>query len=311
MLNLIPSLNRMGLEVRAKQYPTSLKDKLNLYRQLPKYDAIVLQKKLLSFVDFKLLRMLSKRIVFDFDDAVYIRDDQATISTSRTRLARFRRTVAGSDLVVAGTPFLAEEAAKYTNNISIVPSAVEVSGIPVKNWQIDNDRFVIGWVGSSGNLHYLENLAEPLRKLTKKYPLELRVISNKPAVIDGVSVVNIPWSLKGQAQEIAKFDVGLMPLPKNQWSQGKCSYKALQYMAAGVPVVATDWGYNRTVILEGETGLLADDDEQYYEKIKLLIDSPELAKKFSYAGRTLVENKYSIEVLGERLALLIKGLLIN
>lgn len=302
MLNLIPVLNSTGLNITVEQYPVSLKKKLDLYRILHRFDAVVLQKKLLSFPDFKLLRMFSKRIVYDFDDAVYIRDDQATEPVSRTRLARFSRTVANADLVVAGTPFLADEAAKFAKNISIVPSAVEVTGIPVKNWQTANERFVIGWVGSGGNLRYLENLAEPLRKLAGEYPLELRVISNKPAYMEGVPVVNIQWSLEGQAQEIARFDAGLMPLPKTHWSQGKCSYKALQYMAAGVPVVATDWGYNRQVIREGETGLLAEDDMQYYRKIRLLIESPELAKSMGDAGRRLVEREYSIEVVGELLA---------
>lgn len=311
MLNLIPSLSGQGLVITAQQYPSSIKDKLDLYRQLSGYDAVVLQKKLLSFPDFKLLKMFSRRIVYDFDDAVYIRDDQATEPVSRTRLARFSRTVANSDLVVAGTPFLAEEAARYTKNISVVPSAVEVTGVPAKNWQTANERFVIGWVGSGGNLRYLENLAEPLRKLAGEYPLELRVISNKPAYMEGVPVVNIQWTLEGQAQEIARFDAGLMPLPKTKWSQGKCSYKALQYMAAGVPVVATDWGYNRQVIREGETGLLAEDDMQYYSKIRLLIQSPELAKRVGEAGRRLVEREYSIEVVGERLARSIKDLLQN
>jgi len=301
MLNLVPTLSRLGLDVTAQQYPSSIKDKLNLYTQLSGYDAVVLQKKLLSFPDFKLLRMFSKRIVYDFDDAVYIRDDQAAEPVSRTRLARFSRTVAHADLVVAGTPFLADEASKYTKNISIVPSAVEVAGIPLKNWQTTNERFVIGWVGSGGNLGYLEKLAEPLRKLAGEYPLELRVISNKPAYMEGVPVVNIQWTLEGQAQEIARFDAGLMPLPKTHWSQGKCSYKALQYMAAGVPVVATDWGYNRQVIREGETGLLAEDDMQYYRKIRLLIESPELAKRVGDAGRRLVELEYSIEVVAAKL----------
>ena len=214
-----------------------------------------------------------------------------------------------SDLVVAGTPFLAEEAAKYTRNISIVPSAVEVTGLPVKNWRISNERWVIGWVGSSGNLHYLENLAKPLRKLAKEYPLELRVISNKTINIEDVPVVNIQWTLEGQAQEIAKFDVGVMPLPKSHWSEGKCSYKALQYMAAGVPVVATNWGYNRQIIREGETGLLAYDDEQYYEKIKLLIDSRDLAEHIGNAGQNMVRQEYSLEVIGTKLGEIIQRIL--
>jgi len=145
-----------------------------------------------------------------------------------------------------------------------------------------------------------------LQKLAQEFPLELRVVSNRSLHLDGVNVTNIPWTLSGQASEIAKFDIGVMPLPQNSWTEGKCSYKALQYMAAAVPVVATNWGYNRIAIQDNETGLLADDNDQFYAKLKLLIMSPLLAKKIGRAGRAQVEREFSIEVVGEKLAKLLQ-----
>jgi glycosyltransferase involved in cell wall biosynthesis len=308
-LNLLPELLKNGIDACAQSYPSSLSDKLALLSRLPDYDTVVLQKKLLSLVDFTLLRKRAKRLIYDFDDAVFIRDDQARDPVSRTRLTRFVRTVKNVDLVIAGTSILAGEALRYTERVTTLPSAVETTGVPVKKWDTDAPPRVIGWVGGGGNLHHLAGIGEALQKLATEYPIELRIVSNRELSLEGVRVVNIPWTLAGQAAEIAGFDIGVMPLPKNRWTEGKCSYKALQYMAAGVPVVATDWGYNRQVIDDYRTGLLAKDNDQFHTRIKELIDSPELAKRVGNAGRELIERVYSVEVVGARLSAIIRLLM--
>lgn len=311
ILNMLPELRKSGLDAIALQYPSSLGDKLGLLSRLHGFDVVVLQKKLLTLAELFLVRKFARRLVYDFDDAVFVRDDRAAAPISRTRLARFGRTVKYADLVVAGTPILAGEALLYTGRVATLPSAVEATGIPVKEWRNRAERHIIGWVGGGGNLHHLSGIGEALRRLATEYPIELRVVSNRELEIQGVGVVNIPWSLSGQASEIASFDIGVMPLPKNRWSEGKCSYKALQYMAAAVPVVATDWGYNRQVIKDGETGMLAVDDEQFYDRIKALLDSPELARRIGVAGRALIEREFSIEVVGKRLGEIIRQLAEN
>ena len=309
VLNLLTELQKNGIDATALPYPPSLCGKIGLLSRLGGFDIVVLQKKLLSFMDFTLLRKRVKRLVYDFDDAVFIRDDQAADPVSKTRLNRFARTVTNANLVIAGTPILAAEALRYTKQVTTLPSAVEFSGIPVKTWRNIPGPTVIGWVGGGGNLHHLLEIGESLRRLATEHPIELHVISNRELSLEGVNVRNIPWTLEGQAAAIANFDIGVMPLPMNRWTEGKCSYKALQYMAAGVPVVATGWGYNRHVIRDGETGLLADNNNQFHDRLKLLIESPVIAKRIGETGRELIGREYSIETVGARMGKILRSVM--
>lgn len=304
VLNLLPELLKHGINATAEPWPRSPTGRLRLLSRLAAYDSVVLQKKLLHPVDVLLLRTFARHLVFDFDDAIYIPSDRVNNQVCSKRYARFRRIAKNADLVIAGNPKLAEEARRYAKRVATLPSAVETIGIPTCN-NTHNEPYVIGWVGNGHNLHHLLVIGEVFQKLAQEFPLELRVVSNRSLHLAGVNVINIPWTLSGQASEIAKFDVGVMPLPQNSWTEGKCSYKALQYMAAAVPVVATNWGYNRIAIQDNETGLLADDNDQFYAKLKLLFMSPLLAQKIGRAGRLQVGREFSIEVIGEKLAKLL------
>ncbi len=305
VLNLLPELSKHGINAIAEPWPRSLTGRLRLLSRLAAYDSVVLQKKLLHPVDLLLLRKFARHLVFDFDDAIFIPSDRANNQVCSRRYSRFVRVIKNADLVIAGNPKLAEEARRYAKSVVTLPSAVEIIGIPTCENTHATEPHVIGWVGNGHNLHHLSVIGEVLQKLAQEFSLELRVVSNRTLHLKGVNVINIPWTLSGQTFEIAQFDIGIMPLPQNSWTEGKCSYKALQYMAAAVPVVATNWGYNRIAIQHNETGLLADDNDQFYDKLKLLITSPLLAKTIGRAGRAQVERELSIEVVSEKLAKLL------
>lgn len=307
VLNLVPELSRLGLEVTAQSYPRGLGDRLRLLARLGSFDLAVLQKKLLTAPDLFLLRRCARKLVFDFDDAIYMRDDSATSSQSRTRMGRFRNLVQNSDLVLAGNPVLAAEALKYNQSVQVVPSAVPTAGIVLKEWQRPNSKLVVGWVGGGGNLPHLAIAGPALRRLAQEIDLELRVISNRQFSLEGVAVRNVPWSLETQEREIAGFDVGIMPMPKNAWTEGKCSYKLLQYMAAGVPVVATDWGFNKTVVRGGQTGFLADSEDDFYRHMLHLHQNPELARAMGEQARELIEQEYSVTAVAGRLAAIFRA----
>jgi glycosyltransferase involved in cell wall biosynthesis len=241
-------------------------------------------------------------VVFDFDDAIYIRDDNASDPFSRTRISRFIRIIKAADKVIAGNPILAEFAGNFcTRPAEVLPSAVPAKGIPTKDWHKKNPRPVIGWVGGGGNLHHLTIIKSALQRLACKFDFELRVISDVPFSIENVRVVNIPWQLATQEQEIANFDIGIMPIPQNRWTAGKCSYKLLQYMAAGIPVVATDWGFNSHVVTNGESGYLASDDQGFFLCLDRLLNSPEKARRMADNGQKIAVTNFSIEAIALRL----------
>jgi glycosyltransferase involved in cell wall biosynthesis len=311
VLNLLPELIRHGFDASAAEYPRNLRDKLRLLKELSGYDLVFLQKKMPCMPEAYLLRTFSAKLIFDFDDAIYMKDDNARGSSSRTRLNRFRNIIGKSDLVVAGNPILADFTVRFNPRVEVLPSAVPVEGVPVKVRGHLNERLVVGWVGGGRNMHHLAMIAAPLQRLSREIDFELRVVSDREFHADGVAVRNIPWSLGRQEAEIAQFDIGIMPLPKNDWTAGKCSYKLLQYMAAAVPVVATDWGFNSAVVKNGVTGYLAENPDDFYNVIKIMAANPEAARQMGIRGRLLVEKDYSIAAVGKRLAAIIRQLFDN
>jgi glycosyltransferase involved in cell wall biosynthesis len=161
---------------------------------------------------------------------------------------------------------------------------------------------VIGWVGTAVTQCYLKDLAPELVKLKKRRNFVLRVISNVDFEYEGLDTENIRWSKDTEYEEIRKFDVGIMPLTQDPFSEGKASYKLLQYMASGVPSVASAVGMNVDVADNNKNAMLASDYMEFVKNIELILSDSELRKKLSANGKKLIAEKYSTEVTGEQLA---------
>jgi glycosyltransferase involved in cell wall biosynthesis len=308
VFNLLPILEQENIKVNTLIYPKKISEKIRLFKSLKHYDVVVLQKKLLTSFETSLLRRFSKKLIFDFDDAIFINDDSSDTLESTTRLKRFKKIASLSDGIIAGNPYLAQKAEEYNKNVFILPSAVFTEGIPTKSYlQEPNDKLVLGWVGGGTNLHHLNMLSSALKTLSREIPFVLRVISNKKFNLEQIHVENIDWDIKTQDIEIAKFDVGLMPVLKNPWTQGKCSYKALQYMAAEVVPVATRFGFNIEVIEDRITGYLFDSDEEFINCILEINKNRTKALEMGKRSRKVVEEKFSVSVIGKRLANILKS----
>ncbi len=308
VFNLLPILEEENIKVHTVIYPKKIIEKITLLKSLKHYDIVVLQKKLLTSIESYLLRNFSKKLIFDFDDAIFINDDSAETFESKTRLKRFKKIVSLSDGIIAGNPYLAQKAEEYNKNVYVLPSAVFTKGIPIKSsLKETNDKLVLGWVGGGTNLHHLNIISNALKTLSREIPFVLRVISNKKFNLEQIQVENIEWSIETQDIEIAKFDVGLMPVPKNPWTQGKCSYKALQYMSAEVVPVATRFGFNLEVIEDRITGYLFDSDEEFINCILDINKDRTKALEMGKRARKVVEERFSISVIGKRLANILKN----
>lgn len=302
VLNLIPELEKNGLRPQVRVYPKTTKERLRLIREAGKHDLVVLQKILLSPLFFFLLKLYSKRLVFDFDDAIYYRHDSRKNMHNHTRMSRFVRTVRGADILIAGNRNLGDFVRQYNSNVSIVPSAVETRNVPLKVHDPANKKTVIGWVGGPINLIHLEMIVPVLRELSASYPLELRILCSESLDIKGVDTVFIPWKLGEQEREIAQFDIGVMPLPDNAHTRCKCGYKALQYMAAGVPAVVSDVGINAAIVENGKDGLVAASVGDFLPCLKNLIVDPSLRKRLGEAAHLKAHRDYSIHVVAPKLA---------
>lgn len=306
--NLTLYLNEKGIKTDIVFIPNSFVQRMKLFNKCRKYDIVVLQKRLFSWFEFYELRRNSKVLAFDFDDAVYMKNRSPSASLaeyySSTRQKRFKRIIKSSDFVITANKTLAKKAEEFSekSNIYIIPSSVNLDGIEAKKSFSLSSTPSIGWVGSKITQRYLDLLAPQLCELRKKCEFKLKVISDKEYNYQGLDIENITWSLDSEKSEIGKFDIGIMPLSSDPFSEGKASYKLLQYMAAGVPSIASSVGMNIEVADDENGALLADDCDEFIEKIELLLkpESCELRKSLGEHGRKIIETSYSQKIVGDK-----------
>ncbi len=196
---------------------------------------------------------------------------------------------------MAGNNFLASFAEACGRRTIILPTPVDVEKYYVKK-HVDGSGLTVGWLGLSDGLAYVRHIQPALRRLNKQFPnLKLKIVSDKPLQLDGIKIDNQIWRAETEQQNLASFDIGIMPLWDSVWTRGKCGYKILQYMGVGTPVVASDVGVNSQIIKSGENGFLARTEDDWVRSIAALIDNAELRRSFGLRGRELVEKEYSIE----------------
>lgn len=264
-----------------------------------RFDAVILQRKLLPGWQFALLRRHARRLLFDFDDAVLYRDSYDPRGPHcQRRLARFVRTVRRSDAILAGNDFLAEAArgvGAAARAIRVLPTCIEPSRYPPKA-HAGAGGLQLVWVGSSSTLQGLESRRPLLERLGRAVPgLTLRLVCDRFLRFDSLGVVPVPWSEATEAREINAGDVGISLLPDDLWSRGKCGLKLLQYRASGLPVVADPVGVHPKMIRDGVDGLLARGDDAWEAAIRQLAGDPALRVRLGREARCAVELCYSVE----------------
>jgi hypothetical protein len=299
-----------GMRLEAAPLPKGLWQRLGLLLAARRTDIVILQRKLLPRWQLALLRRMAKRLVFDFDDAVFQRDSFSPKGPrSSMRLAGFRATVAAADAVTAGNDYLRQYAAAYAepSGIHTVPTCVEPDRYPVaQHTRVGHVRLV--WIGQRAMLPSLQCIGEHLRAAAERLPsAQLQIICDTTPGISAIPVVLRPWSSATEAADLADADIGIAWLPDDSWSLGKCGLKVLQYMAAGLPVVANPVGENRRMVVHGKTGFLATSPEEWATAVDRLAIDPLLRAKMGSAARQTVEKHYSVAAWGPRLAALLAG----
>lgn len=278
-----------------------------LYRMLRSslYDVVLLQRSLLPG-DYsgleELLAELDLPLVYDFDDALFtlpmhLRPGNWDRDPGIVKeLNKVRRLVEISRGVIAGNRYLAGYARQYNPNVVVVPTPVDTTRLAPRYLARDSDRFVIGWLGTWSNLHYLSTLKPVFRTLSRRYEIVVKLICERTIDL-GVRVLRQDWSEDTEAEDISSFDVAVMPLQDDEWTRGKCGFKLLKYMSVGVPSVASPVGMNAEIIRDGRNGFLAAGEQEWVEKLSRLLEDRQLRERFSREGRSTVVENYSLEAL--------------
>jgi glycosyltransferase involved in cell wall biosynthesis len=260
-------------------------------------DAVIVQRKLPVPWQLHSLRRSAKHLIFDFDDAVFGRDSYATKGIASVRRERrFAAICRAADAVVAGNCFLAEHATRRTSPtiVRVIPTCVNPDLYRIARHVRKDCGVQLVWVGSSSTLQGLEAIRPMLESLGRNVPgLKLKLLCDRFLHLDHLPVIPVRWTEEDEAAELADADIGICHMPDDDWSRGKCGLKVLQYMAAGLPVVANRVGVHTEIVLHGETGFLADTDAEWQEAVRLLASDPELRGRMGAAGRLRLEAEYS------------------
>ena len=232
--------------------------------------------------------------IYDFDDAFYLRYKTGRFAWLNPILGgKFNQFMRGAAAITAGNQHLAAYASHFNKNITVLPSVVDTARY-IPNTIRKNPTFTVGWIGSPSTAVYLQNLVAPLKTLGRDRRLKFVVVGGKAPSIEGVEVVEFPWSEETEVDFINTFDIAIMPLSDEEWSRGKCAYKLVQCMACGVPVVASRVGANIDLVTE-DCGFLVSTAEQWVDAILKLWDLSSLRMDMGVASRKRVVNYYSLQ----------------
>jgi glycosyltransferase involved in cell wall biosynthesis len=263
---------------------------------ISKYDLAILQCELFplapGFIERAFIR---KPYIYDFDDAFYLKYRSDRFSLVRPLLGdKFDAVIAGAKAVTAGNKLLAQYAKELNPKTQYLPTVVDVCRYLPNPAYRSTNVFTIGWIGSPSTAPYLRELVAPLSNIGLEGPIRLVVIGGKAPAIPNVEVIEIEWSEQAEIDLINSFDVGVMPLPDNEWERGKCAFKLIQYMACAVPVVASPVGANNDVVTK-ECGLMARTSDEWKDALRILRDRPIKRQEMGEAGRARVVEYYSLQ----------------
>jgi glycosyltransferase involved in cell wall biosynthesis len=314
----LSSFYAKGSRFRKARYLASRSfDRLALAVGVAGVDAVIIQREaaLLGppYAEFILRSLKRLPIIFDFDDAIWDLNLSSSVHPIAARALKdpnkcwyTMRRAAG---IMAGSNYLAERAREVNPNVIVVPTVVSS-----KAWTPWSSRLQgefhgdgpprIGWVGTHTTAHQIELVEPALCQLRAEgYDFELHVVgAGEDFELDSVELQSRPWRLEDEIREFQRIDIGLAPMGRQPFDQGKCGFKQIQYMAAGAPFVSSWVGGVRDFVVDGENGLVAYTAGDWYRHLKALLESQELRRKISQNGRKLVEEQYCIEMQGPRVA---------
>lgn len=234
-------------------------------------------------------------VVLDFDDAIWLLDaSEANAGVARLKVpSKVEHSIAGAAVTTVGNEYLAAYARGFSDRVQVIPTTLDIERYRPQP-RVARDLVRIGWSGSPTTSRYLRGIEAPLRRALAELPVELVVTGDPLFRLPGAERVQVlPWQAATEIADVGAFDIGLMPLPDDAWSRGKCGFKALLYMALGVAPIVSPVGVNNQIVTDGQNGRWATTHEEWFEAIATLVDDVGLRHRLGEAGRRTVVERYS------------------
>ena len=270
------------------------------------YDYIFIQREAFMTRSTYFERKLSELnipLIYDFDDAIWLKDESSHHGLLSTLKNPGKTTdiIELADVVIVGNEYLADFASQLNDNVQIIPTTIDT------NWyrpsvKSPTEPIIIGWTGSFSTIKHYNEIIPVLLKIKSKYRerIEFSVIGDPSFSQNELGIQGKKWEAVTEVEDLQGFDIGIMPLPENDWTRGKCGAKGLQYMGLAIPTIMSPVGVNKDIIQDGVNGFLADTDEEWFSKLCQLIESDELRSRLGKAGRETVVSRYSVEANKEK-----------
>jgi glycosyltransferase involved in cell wall biosynthesis len=271
------------------------------------YDMLVIEYELFPYLPAlatRILRWFGVRYTLDYDDAIFHQYDNHRSFIIRYLLSKkISNVMRGSEVVIVGNNYLADYAsAAGAKRVEVVPTVLALKSYPVPCQRSRADAvFKIGWIGSPSTAKYLEAIAPALAEVCSGGQARVVLIGSGPCSLCGVPIDIIEWSEETEVAELNQIDVGIMPLPDELWARGKCGFKLIQYMACGLPVVASPVGINREIVEHEHNGYLTTDHASWVDALTELRDNKAIGEKMGRRGRAIVESNYNLEISATKL----------
>ena len=302
VLQYLPFLKEKGVECSIHLFKEGWAARLGFYSSLRDFDILYVHRRLFPPAEFVYVRRKARKIIFDFDDAIMYRSSSSKNPHSLSRRLKFAYLMRRVDFVVAGNEFLKSEVLPYTSRVEVLPTSVDLTRYTLKADLPPGEPLTVGWLGSSSTLKYLQSVMPMLDRLYEHYPhFQLKIVCDEFLESERLPVIKKRWAAEEEEADLKSFDIGIMPLTDDPWTRGKCGLKILQYYGVGVPVVCTPVGVNRDIVEDGKNGFWAENEDQWKEKLLLLMQDRGLRRAMGIQGRQKVERGYALEVCGYRL----------
>jgi glycosyltransferase involved in cell wall biosynthesis len=261
------------------------------------------------WLEWLIARVLGKRIIYDFDDAIWLRDTSG-VNDFMSRLKwqqKVPQICRWSYRVSAGNAYLADFARQQGAIAIINPTTLDTRHAHRGLKDQQEVPLSIGWTGSHSTMKYLYPLEGVLQQIEKDFGARTVVISNRPPEMDLSGLHYIPWTEAREVEDLREMHIGLMPLPDDPWARGKCGFKALQYLSLGIPALVSPVGVNTEIVTHGENGFHCASEEDWYHYLSLLLQDTDLRSRMGQAGRKTIEASFSVEANTENFLGLFEG----
>ncbi|MCS7003806.1 MAG: glycosyltransferase family 4 protein [Cytophagales bacterium] len=276
--------------------------RLRLLKQLKQYDCVFIFREATlvgpPIFEFLIAKIFRKPIIYDFDDAIWLPNfSEANRWIHWIKMySKVNYIMQWSSVISAGNEYLAEYARKQNPKAKIIvnPTTIDTEHYHNKIKDQHTEKLVIGWTGTHTTLRYLREIVFILQELEQSYDFEFLVISNQKPNFSLRSLVYIQWNKDTEIEDLLRMNVGIMPLVRDAWSEGKCGFKALQYMALGIPAIVSPIGVNTKIVDNGVNGFLCDSPQEWKDALVALLKEPQLRVRMGIAARRKVVEHYSV-----------------